>query len=176
MRGGGNSQTKRRSPGQKAVHVNEFIHEDLQDQVIDDSGASSSQIQALNARNVKSKVSDFARFVGDVADENEKLKKELTTTQVQLTNVTDRSAATKAEHDTTVEHLKQIISEQDASIVTLRNERIDLQIELNSVLSDSNELLNLRSLIASAKSQLKDYITLETTGVSLITTSGQVCF
>jgi small-conductance mechanosensitive channel len=145
----------------------------VQDQVTDDSGAGSSQ-QTLNARNVKSKVSDFARFVGDVADENEKLKKELAAVRTQLTGVTDRSVATKAEHDTAVEHLKQVILDQDESIVSLRNDRIDIQIELNAVLSDRNELLNLRDSVASAKSQLKDYITLETTGVSLITTSGQV--
>ena len=172
-RGVGTTQIKKRGGGERSrsVHAIECIDEDVQgDGMMGEAGPS----QTLDIRNVRSKVSDFARFFEDVADENENLKKELATAQTRLTIETSRAAAVKAEHETAVGDLKQTVSEQDASIVSLRNEHIDLQLELNSVLIDRNELLNLRSVVSSAKSQLKDYITLETTAVSLITTSGQV--
>lgn len=141
-----------------------------------DGGGGRGSSHQFSARDVKSKVSDFARFVDSFATDTEKTKKQLAIVQIQLVQMTELNTASREEHERSAEGLRQIITDQETSIQDLREENADLHLKVGNIAGDNAELLNLRSVVASAKSQLKDYITLETTGVSLITTTGQVGF
>jgi predicted RNase H-like nuclease (RuvC/YqgF family) len=131
----------------------------------------------LSVRDVKSKVSDFTRFVDGIAAENEANKKVLASTQRRLQDLITKNAAGVEEikeHERSTERLHRIIADQESSIQDLRTDNNDLQQRVDNFANESDELARIRLTIDGLKSQLKDYITLESSGSPLITTTGQV--
>ena len=133
--------------------------------------------QQHNIRDIKSKVSDFTRFVDGITAENAVNKKELTASQHRIQQLTEKQTALLneiKEHEQSNERLREIITDQETSIQDMRGDNADLQKKVDNFADESDELMKLRTMVAVAKSHLKDYITLESTGSSLITTTGQV--
>ena len=141
---------------------------------LEEGGTLYSQ---FNARDVRSKVSDFSRFVDGIAVENDANKKALASAQKRLHDLAEKNAAFVEEikeHERSAERLGRIIADQESSIQDFRSANTDLQRRVDNFADESDELAKLRSMVAAIKGQLMDYITLDTTGSSLITTTGQV--
>ena len=133
--------------------------------------------QQHNVRDIKSKVSDFTRFVDGITAENATNKKELVASQTRIQQLLEKQSALLKEineHKLSNDRLHHIVTDQESSIEELRGGNADLQTRIDNFANESEELANLRAMVATVKSQLKDYITLESTGSSLITTTGQV--
>jgi hypothetical protein len=142
-----------------------------------DEEESIEDSQQHSAREIKSKVSDFTRFVDGIAAENAANKKELLASQHRNQLLTEKQSALLKEikdHELSNDRLREIITDQETSIQDIRVDNEHLQKKVDDFADESDELTKLRSMVAVAKSHLKDYITLESTGSSLITTTGQV--
>ena len=140
-------------------------------------------------RDVRSKLSDFTRIMEDVVAENEEarqertaLKQSLTEAQVQCSLAKEEAATakercdeelrtTKAKHD---EQLRMQALDFEHTIQELMEEKNELQQKLEASARDNADMGHMRLAVASVKGQLKDYITLESAGASLLTTTGQV--
>jgi len=141
-----------------------------------DDGSAASQ---HSVREVKSKVSDFSRFVDSIATENETNKKELVASQKRAVQLTEKVAVLVSEvkeHEQAKERLFLDIEKQETLIQDLRDANADLQHRVDNFANQNTELMNLRSTVAAVNGQIRDYITLESSGSPLITTTGQVRF
>ena len=151
---------------------------------------SSTAAQAeTEQRDVRSKLFDFTRIMEDVVAENEEarqertaLKQSLTEAQVQCSLAKEEAATakercdeelrtTKAKHD---EQLRMQALDFEHTIQELMEEKNELQQKLEASARDNADMGHMRLAVASVKGQLKDYITLEIAGASLLTTTGQV--
>lgn len=65
-------------------------------------------------------------------------------------------------------------SDFNHTISELTTENAELKLKVDNSARDKTKLGTMRLTISSIKEQLKDYITLESAGVSLLTTTGQV--
>jgi hypothetical protein len=167
-------QTRTPAATRQAQRLTECAADDDEDDSYADGGGSLS---INSVRDVKNKVSDFSRFVDGIAAENENNKKELAASQKRVISLTEKHTAFVAElveRTQVEERLHIVIGDQEASIQVLRTANADLQKRVDNFADESDELFTLRSAVANVKSQLKDYITLDSTGSSLLTTSGQV--
>jgi chromosome segregation ATPase len=152
--------------------------------------ASSTAAQVdIDQRDVRSKLSDITRIMEDIVSENEDarqermtLKQSLTEAHVQCNAAKEAATAAKEKCE---EELRLARERHDAELRTqaldfehtiqeLMEERNELQRQLDTSTRDSAELGGMRLTVASVKAQLRDYITLESAGVSLLTTTGQV--
>jgi predicted RNase H-like nuclease (RuvC/YqgF family) len=141
---------------------------------LEEGGAAHPQI---SVREVRSKMSDFSRLVDGMAAENDANKKALASAQRRILDLTEKNAALVEdikEREGSAERLGRIIADQESSIQDFRSANTDLQRRVDNFADESDELAKLRSMVAAIKGQLMDYITLDTTGSSLITTTGQV--
>jgi hypothetical protein len=129
---------------------------------------------ADHQRDVRSKLSDFHRFVDDIVAETEDTKQEILFTKRQLTEASEQARIAREQKDEAVQELRRRVIEYESAIDELNEEKLSLQRRIDTAASDAAELGNLRSIVQTIKSQLKDYITLEISGVSLLTTTGQV--
>jgi hypothetical protein len=166
---------KRKTPTRGAAKACSSHAECFTDE--EESPEDGSYSQQHSAREIKSKVSDFTRFVDGLAAENAANKKELHASQHRNQVLTDKQSALLKEikdHELSNDRLREIITDQESSIQDIRTDNEHLQKKVDDFADESDELTKLRSMVAVAKSHLKDYITLESTGSSLITTTGQV--
>jgi chromosome segregation ATPase len=140
-------------------------------------------------RDVRSKLSDISRIMEDIVAENEEarqerttLKQSLTEAQVQCNLAKEAVVAAKERYDeellTTQERYEAQLRTQavdfEHAIYELAEEKKELQRKVDASAQNSSELETMRLKVASVKGQLKDYITLESAGASLLTTTGQV--
>ena len=140
--------------------------------------AVAEHAKQSDQRDVRSKFSDFSRFMGDVVAENEETKQELAATKARLVESTEQCRVAREARDAEAvkytEELKRHMSDYESIIEKFNEEKEEMQRKINGAAQESAELNGLRSMIAAIKSHLKDYITLECPGVPLITTTGQV--
>ena len=130
-----------------------------------------------SVREVKSKVSDFSRFVDSIAVENEATKTELLASKKRVTQLTDRVEGLLAdmeELEQSREVLVHDMEKQKTVIQELRNANGNLQRRLDYSVNQETQLVHFRAIVDAVKSQIQDYITLESSGSPLITTTGQV--
>jgi len=140
-------------------------------------------------RDVRSKLSDISRIMEDIVVENEAarqermtLKQSLTEAHVQCNIAKEAVVAAKERYNeellTTQERYEAQLRTQaldfEHAIYKLAEEKKELQRKVDASAQDSSELETMRLKVASVKGQLKDYITLESAGASLLTTTGQV--
>ena len=130
-------------------------------------------------REVKNKVTDFAKFVDSLATENEENKKErilalqrLTDANGQIELLNEQIEALKQAGD----RQKRIVLEQDETIKNLKTEHSQQKLRIDGFENDTRELTRLRGSVSEITEHLKDYITLESSGASVLTTTGQVSF
>ena len=135
------------------------------------------QDRAPGVREVKSRLTDFSRYVEGIAVENEASKAELLASQRRLTHLTDKVDCLTSD----VEELEQSkdglvreMEKQNTVIQDLRNANGNLQRRLDCVASQEDQLVHFRGVVETVKGQIQDYITLESSGSPLITTTGQV--
>lgn len=141
-----------------------------------DHGAPSSSAASLqyNAREVKSKLSDFAHYMDSMASEYEKSKQDLAESKDQLRRLKNSADSAREDHEREVERLRSELDDKEEALHVLRAENACLHVKVGEMAADNSELESLRWIVSSAKSQLRDYITLDSSGVSLLTTTGQV--
>ena len=127
--------------------------------------------QPSDQRDVRSKLSDFTRVVDEIVTENEDTKHELATLKQQLAESANQLRISKTENEDKERELAQRTDE----IEELHAEKRELQFRIDSFAHEEVEIVNLRAVVASIKAHLRDYITLDTVGASMLTTTGQVC-
>ena len=140
-------------------------------------------------RDVRSKLSDFTRMMDDIVAENEEAKQELIAakeqhdeTLVQLRIAKERNQIAGEDHSKILrrnkeEHeaiVRDLTKKHDTVVKELNQEKAELQRRIDASSNDTAELAELRNVVASVRMQFKDYITLETAGASLLTSTGQV--
>jgi chromosome segregation ATPase len=140
-------------------------------------------------RDVRSKLSDFTRMMDDIVAENEEAKQELIAakeqldeTLVQLRIAKERNQIAGEDHSKILrrnreEHealVRDLTKKHETTVKDLNQEKEELQRRIDASSNDTAELTELRNVVASVRMQFKDYITLETAGASLLTSTGQV--
>jgi chromosome segregation ATPase len=130
-------------------------------------------------RDVRSKLTDFTRILDDIVVENEESKQELATVKRQLAESSDQLRVAKEEKEAMSAEVRELLTrtnDLETMVDELNEEKLELRSRIDGAANSEAELNSLRGAVASIKSHLRDYITLETTGVSLLTTTGQVFY
>ena len=149
-----------------------------------------------DTRDVRSKLQDFHRAMEDLVAESEEARDDRTMLQQSLTEAHARAYnATEAAHSEKERFEEQLkaqtlkaneakeryelqlhtqASDFNHTIRELKTENTELSLKADTSARDRVELGNMRLTVSSINEQLKDYITLESAGVSLLTTTGQV--
>jgi predicted RNase H-like nuclease (RuvC/YqgF family) len=133
---------------------------------------------APEQRDVRGKLSDFSRYMDDLVAENEESKRELAATKVQLVESAEQlKIAKEAKAEVAAKYIDELrhhVRDYESIIEKLKEEKDELETKMASTETETGELNQLRLTVATVKSHLKDYITLESTGIVLLTTTGQV--
>ncbi len=121
-------------------------------------------------RDVRSKLLDFNRMVDDIVTENEDAKLEIARIKQQLADSAKQLESAKTENELKDREI-ELRSEE---VEELKAENAELQLKVDKHDHDAAELTNTRKIVSAIRGHLRDYITLDTVGASMLTTTGQV--
>ena len=162
-------------------------------------GAASQPLPSAThaMRDVRGKLHDFTRAMEELVAESEEARDERTRLQQSLTeaharayNTTEAARAEKEKYEEQLRaqalraneakdkyelQLRTQASDLNHTIRELTEENAELRHKLDTSVQEGAEVGVMRLTMSALKAQLRDYITLESAGASLLTTTGQVC-